>query len=198
MNYKKKISCHVITYNHANYIEKCINSILSQKTKYDFEIVIGDDLSTDGTRDIIQSYREKFPEIIKLNLRSERGTGIPGKENFLSTLALCEGEYITLCDGDDYWTDTLKLHKQVSFLELHSEYVLNFHPIKILEKNGELTDDYITKVPEYYDSIEDLAILGNYIHTPSVMFRNILGELPEEMILSPIGDYFIYMLLAQE
>lgn len=194
---RKKVSCHVITYNHINYITKCIDGILMQKTNFDFEIIIGDDLSTDGTREILERYAIQYPNLIKLNLRAERGLGIPGKENFVSTLEMCSGEYITLCDGDDYWTDPHKLQKQVDFLEAHPDYVLCFHKVKILKPNGELVEDFITKVPENYETQETLARLGNYIHTPSVVFRNVIKEFPPEFSLSPIGDYFLYMLLSE-
>ena len=194
---KKKVSCHVITYNHINYISLCIEGILMQITDFDFEIIIGDDLSTDGTREILERYAFQYPNLIKLNLRAERGQGIPGKDNFVSTLQMCKGEYITLCDGDDYWTDPYKLQKQVDFLEANPDYVLSFHKVKILKPDGSLVLDFITKVPENYETQETLARLGNYIHTPSVVFRNIIKEFPKEFSLSPIGDYFLYMLLVE-
>ena len=196
---RKKVSCHVITYNHINYISKCIDGILMQETNFDFEIIIGDDLSTDGTRELLQKYALQYPDLIRLNLRKERGTGIPGKDNFLSTLNMCNGEYISLCDGDDYWTDPHKLQKQVDFLENNPDYVLCFHDIKILKSNGEMADDFITTLPEQYEERLTLAKKLNYIHTPSVVFRNILkDELNTiEFYKSPIGDYFLYMTLTK-
>ncbi|MES2411558.1 MAG: glycosyltransferase [Bacteroidota bacterium] len=194
---RKKVSCHVITYNQKNYISQCIDGILMQQTDFTFEIIIGDDNSTDGTREVLIDYQKKYPETIRLNLRTERGTGIPGKHNFVSTLEMCKGEYISLCDGDDYWTDPLKLQKQVGFLETNRDYVLCFHQINILKRDGTIVDDFITKVPEDYETIDTLARLGNYIHTPSVVFRNVLTGLPFEFEMSPIGDYFMYMMLAE-
>ena len=194
---KKKVSCHIITYNQKDFISQCIEGVLMQKTNFSFEIIIGDDNSTDGTREILIEYQKKFPEIIKLNLRTERGKGIPGKDNFISTLEMCTGEYVSLCDGDDYWTDSQKLQKQVSFLEANLDYVLSFHPIKILKLDGNIVEDFLTNVPENYETIEDLARFGNYIHTPSVVFRNVIQALPFEFQLSPIGDYFMYMILAE-
>jgi glycosyltransferase involved in cell wall biosynthesis len=194
---KKKISCHIITYNQKDYISQCIEGVLMQKTNFSFEIIIGDDNSTDGTREILKKYARKYPDVIKLNLRQVRGIGIPGKQNFLTTLELCTGEYISLCDGDDYWTDSLKLQKQVDFLEANPDYVLCFHQVSILNTNGEIEDDFITKVPENYETIETLARLGNYIHTPSAVFRNVIKKLPFEFEWSPIGDYFLYIILAQ-
>jgi hypothetical protein len=82
-------------------------------------------------------------------------------------------------------------------LEANPEYVLSFHKVKILKPDGSLVDDFITKVPENYENQDTLARLGNYIHTPSVVFRNIIKELPKEFLLSPIGDYFLYMILSE-
>ncbi|HCP94704.1 MAG TPA: hypothetical protein DIU05_11830 [Bacteroidetes bacterium] len=194
---RKKVSCHVITYNQKDYISQCIDGILMQKVSFPIEIIIGDDNSIDGTREIVKSYSEKHPDIIRLNLREVKGSGIPGKENFLSTLKMCTGEYISLCDGDDYWTDPLKLQKQVDFLDKNPEYVLCFHPVDIEQSDGTILSDFITKVPHNYEQITTLAEYGNYIHTPSVLFRNILNSLPVGMQHTPIGDYFIYMLLAK-
>lgn len=194
---KKKVSCHIITYNQKNFISQCVDGVLMQQTDFPFEIIIGDDNSTDGTREILIEFKKKYPEIITLNLRQERGEGIPGKENFVSTLAMCKGEYISLCDGDDYWTNPFKLQKQVDFLEQNKDYVLCFHQINILNTDGIIVEDFITNVPDNYETQETLAKLDNYIHTPSVVFRNVIKEFPFEFQLSPIGDYFLYMMLTQ-
>jgi glycosyltransferase involved in cell wall biosynthesis len=194
---RKKVSCHVITYNQKDFIAQCIDGILMQQVDFPIEIIVGDDNSTDGTREILLQYAKDYPEIIRLNLRAVRGTGIPGKENFVSTLELCHGEYISLCDGDDYWTDPYKLQKQVDFLDNNKDYVLCFHQVKILQPDGVIVDDFITKVPENYDNIVTLARCGNYIHTPSVVFRNVLNGLPFEFEYAPIGDFFMYLMLAE-
>lgn len=194
---RKKLSCHIITYNQKDFISQCIEGALMQQTDFPFELIIGDDNSTDGTREILIEYQKKYPEIITLNLRTERGKGIPGKDNFMSTLEMCKGEYISLCDGDDYWIDPLKLQKQVSFLEANPDYVLCFHQVKILKPDRSIVKDFLTNVPENHETIADLARFGNYIHTPSAVFRNVIPKLPYEFKLSPIGDYFMYMMLAE-
>lgn len=193
----KKVSCHIITYNQIDYISKCIDSVLMQKTNFSIEIIIGDDNSTDGTRELLLEYANEYPDLIKLNLRELRGTGLPGKQNFLTTLEMCSGEYIAMLEGDDYWTDPFKLQKQVDFLEANPDYVLCFHQVTILKPDGTIVEDFITKVPENYETIETLARFGNYIHTPSVVYRNIIPTLPFEFEVTPIGDYFIYMMLAE-
>lgn len=194
---RKKVSCHVITYNHINYISKCIDGILMQKTNFDFEIVIGDDVSTDGTREIVKEYASRFPDMIRLNLRDKRGTGIPGKENFMSTLEMCDGEYITLCDGDDYWTDPLKLQKQVDFLEQNKEYSICFHNVKYIDISGGETKhkNFNSGSIEKTFTIEDLSS-GNFIDAPSVIFKNNDKILPSWFKYSPIGDYPLHMINA--
>jgi len=117
------ISC--ITYNHEPYIRECLEGFLMQKCNFGFEVLIHDDASTDGTADIIREYQEKYPEIIKPILQSEnqwsKGVRMIGTT---FNVPRAQGKYIALCEGDDYWTDPLKLQKQVDFLEANPEYNL--------------------------------------------------------------------------
>ena len=181
---------------HENYIADAINGVLMQETSFPVELIIANDCSTDRTDQVVQSFKtHKNYNWIKY-FRHEVNKGmIP---NFISALNKCNGKYIALCEGDDYWTDRYKLQKQVDFFQANEEYVASFHKVKILEKGGELEDDYMTQVPQNHETIEDLARDGNYIHTPSVIFKNVLKVIPEELYLSPVGDYFIYMLLAEQ
>lgn len=191
----QKVSCLVITYNQKEYIKQCIDGIAMQKTSFPFEIIIGDDDSTDGTREILIEYASKVPNI-KLNLSKIRGSGIPGKQNFMTTLEMCNGQYVSLCDGDDYWTDPYKLQKQVDFLDANLEYALCFHQVAVL-KNETIEEDVITKKVTEITTISDLA-KGNYIHTCSVVYRNnLFQKLPDYFLKAPIGDYFLHMLNAR-
>jgi glycosyltransferase involved in cell wall biosynthesis len=194
---KKKVSCHVITYNHINYISQCIEGILMQKTDFEFEIIIGDDLSTDGTREILEDYAIQNPKLIKLNLRNERGQGIPGKENFVSTLQMCKGEYITLCDGDDYWTDPFKLQKQVDFLEANSEYVIHSAVARVLS-NNEITDDYVGLESEPKTFTIDNFYKQNNLISCTVIFKNIITEFPTDFHKIIFGDWYLYTLLLKK
>jgi len=120
------VSVHVITYQHAKYIAKCLDGILMQKTDFPFEIVIGEDESTDGTREICINYAKKYRDKIRLFLRDRKQsviTSSTGNKIYLNgilTLRSCNGKYIALCEGDDYWTDPLKLQKQMDFLNINS------------------------------------------------------------------------------
>ena len=115
-----KISVLVCTYNHQELIGKALESILTQKTNYPFELIVSDDASTDGTQEIIQAYHKRYPDKMKKCILRTQNVGI-GK-NYYEALTLAEGEYLAICDGDDYWLDENKLQKQVDFLEKNKEY----------------------------------------------------------------------------
>jgi glycosyltransferase involved in cell wall biosynthesis len=167
-----------------------------QKTNFQFEILVHEDASTDGTEEIVKLYEEKYPNLFRCVYQSENQFL---KQNTLVNILfkMAKGKYIALCEGDDYWTDPYKLQKQIDFLEANPDHVLCFHPVKILESDGRLVADHITHVPENYETLETMAAKGNYIHTPSIVFRNIIEKWPEELFVSPIGDFFIYMILGQ-
>lgn len=121
------VSVHIVTYNHKDYISKTINSVLEQRVNFSIEIVIGDDFSTDGTREILLDFHSKYPKEIILNLLPEKGKGMIGRENYETTTNLCKGKYIAFLDGDDYWSDPDKLQTQVDFLQDNSSYVMCHH-----------------------------------------------------------------------
>ena len=114
-----KLSVIFITYNHAKYVEKALMSVVSQKADFPFEVVVGDDCSTDGTQEILKRIASEHPEV-KLNLRSENTGGRPTL-NVYETTKKCTGQYLAYLEGDDFWTDDRKLQKQVEFLENHLE-----------------------------------------------------------------------------
>src|ERR1700733_14979577 len=122
----KKVSVFMITYNHEKYVEQAIKSIVTQKVNFDFELVIGEDFSTDNTLAICKKYSARYPDIIKL-LPSDKNHGLMG--NAVRTLNACTGKYIAMCEGDDYWCDPYKLQKQVDFLETNSDYTICFSKV---------------------------------------------------------------------
>jgi glycosyltransferase involved in cell wall biosynthesis len=191
------VSVLMITYGHEKYICKAIDGVLSQKSNFVIELIIANDHSPDNTDEFIAKYlsQKKLPK--NLTIKNTVHTVNKGMQpNFIWAMQQVSGKYIALCEGDDYWTDPLKLQKQVDFLEANPEYVLCFHPVKILKPDGSLVEDFITNVPENYETQETLAKDVNYIHTPSVLFRNVIKSFPPEFALSPIGDYFLYMLIT--
>ncbi len=194
------VATSTLTFNHESYIRECLDSILMQKTTFPVRICIFEDCSTDATATIIKEYINLYPQLFYVFFQPVNTWGkgefrISAKIPF--TNASNEAKYTAFCEGDDYWTDPYKLQKQVDFLEANEEYVLTFHPVKILKPDGILVEDFITNVPDNYELQETLARFGNYIHTPSVLYRNVLKSFPKEISLSPIGDFFIYMLLTE-
>jgi len=142
------LSVCVITYQHHLSIRKCIDGILMQQTNFSFEVLIGDDDSTDGTREICIEYAKKYPDKIRLMLHHRENNIYvnhkpTGRFNILYNYYSAKGRYWAFCEGDDYWTDPLKLQKQVDFLENHRDYCLSctrYHSIRddssVLEDDG--------------------------------------------------------------
>lgn len=199
-----KVSVCIQTYQHSHFISQCLDGVLMQITDFNFEILLGEDDSSDCTREICLNYAKKYPEKIKLFLHHRENVisinGKPtGRFNLFYNFHKARGKYIALCEGDDYWTDKYKLQKQVDFLEANGDYVICFHNSFILEDSGELI---LSKLKSYKEeqtyTIEDLAEY-NFIHTASVVFRNgLIEKYPSWFFLSPAGDYPLYMLNARQ
>lgn len=132
-NMEPILSVWMITYNHAIFIKNAIESVINQKTKFYFDLVIGEDCSTDETAKIIESYAKKYPKIIKARFNNKN---IGMSQNMLLTLNECNGKYIAMIEGDDEWTDTNKLQKQVDFLEKNRDVVLTCHRYQIKNEHG--------------------------------------------------------------
>jgi glycosyltransferase involved in cell wall biosynthesis len=134
------VSIFLITYNHEKFIAKAIDSILMQKCNFNFEIIVGEDCSKDSTKEIIFNYQKKYPEIIKPIFNKKN---IGPSENAKNVLRACKGDYIAMLEGDDYWTDSLKLKKQIDFLESKPEYSFSCHRYKIKREGEEIfNEDY--------------------------------------------------------
>lgn len=127
------VSILTITFNHAKFVAECIESAMGQQTNFPFEMVIGEDCSTDETRRICLDYQRKYPGRIRL-LLPERNTG--NFENFRRVLAACRGEYIALLEGDDYWTAPDKLAVQVELLRTHADWSACIHNVTVLNEQG--------------------------------------------------------------
>lgn len=118
---KPLVSVRTSTYNHEKYIRQCIEGILMQKTTFQFEYIIGEDCSTDGTMAIVKEYAQKYPDLIRV-VTDDVNVGM--KNNGLRCIERCRGKYMAACEGDDWWTDPYKLQKQVDFLESHPDYLM--------------------------------------------------------------------------
>ena len=170
MNSKPLLSVCVITYNHENYLERSLNSILSQNVDFAYEIIIAEDCSTDKTREICIEYQEKYPGTIKLVLQP---TNVGLIKNYVSLMNSASGKYIAICSGDDYWCDNLKLKKQIDFLENNLDYSMCF--TNAYEESNFSWEGYRKKVfADIYDKDYkgDEIILQWTIPASSVIFRN--------------------------
>ena len=146
-NIKLSISC--LTYNHENYIRKTLDGFLMQKTSFDFEVLIHDDASTDGTADIIREYEAKYPNIIKPIYQKENQHSQGVRISNVFQYPRAQGEYIAWCEGDDFWTDENKLQAQVDFLDNNPQYIGCVHKYITVNKEGEETN---LKTFGYYEN----------------------------------------------
>ena len=128
-----KVSVIVLTYNHEKYIRQALDSILMQKVDFRYEILVGDDASTDGTAEILREYQHKYGDIFRLFLHPRN---VGATRNSYELLTSAKGEYLATCEGDDYWMDTGKLEVQVNFLEKNPEYSGTAHRFLIVDEQG--------------------------------------------------------------
>lgn len=194
-----KVVVYMITYNQVDFITDAIQSVIDQITDFPFLLIIGDDASSDNTTQVCINFKNRYPDKISLHINKNNLGPVINAQNIFQICFSSNADYIAMLEGDDYWTDPFKLQKQVDFLEANLDFSLSFHPVNVLFPDGKMEEDYLVKgiIGKSESTIYDMAVLGNYIHTPSVVFRNVLNEYPELMKKSPIGDFFLWMLLAQ-
>ncbi len=162
------LSICMITCNHENYLSMAIDSVFKQKMNFKFNVVIGEDFSSDNTAQICMDYKSKHPNLIKLIINSGN-MGI--LRNFIQTLQACKGKYIAICEGDDYWTDPHKLQKQIDFLEANTDYSACAHQATVVYENGEKDPHLFNNLTAEFNFItKDLIGLRKF-HTASFVFR---------------------------
>jgi len=197
------VSIDCITYNHEKFIQQTLDGFIMQKTEFPFEVLINDDASTDNTANIIREYEKKYPDIIKPIYQTEnqfsKGYHMSATFNF----PRAKGKYVALCEGDDYWTDPLKLQKQVDFLEAHPDFSMCFHPVKVIYEDGSKPAEFFPSAKFRFNktvlSLDDL-VKQNFIQTNSVMYRWMFkpGETLEVFPLDILpGDWYTHLLCAQ-
>ncbi|RDC66113.1 glycosyltransferase [Adhaeribacter pallidiroseus] len=191
------VSVWITTYNHDKYIAEAIDSVLMQKTNFDYDIIIGEDCSQDKTREIVKAYQDKHPDKIKLFL-PEKNLGC--NPMFHATYPLCTGKYVAWLDGDDYWTDPYKLQKQVDFMEANTDIVFCFHKVTIINEKDDSRGESVDPPRNTDDTLDFEHFLDetNPVNTPSFLCRNILGnKLPDWFYTLPIVDMGFYFLLLE-
>lgn len=184
-----EVSVCCITYNHQPFIKKAIDSFLSQETNFDFEIIIHDDCSTDGTIDVLKEYEQMYPDIIKIIFETENQWQKTKKGIFVNyTLPHSQGKYIAICEGDDYWIDPRKLQKQYDVMENNKQVSLCFHDAVVTNCNGEVISTSMMKGNPFYKNSDGLyscdeMLVLDFVPTASLFFR-------KEMLIDNLLPYF--------
>jgi len=190
-----KVSVCLITCNHEVTIAQALDSVLSQQTTYPYELVVGVDHSTDRTAEIVQEYAYRFAPKLRV-LTSGVRLGL--LRNFERTFSACDGQYVALLDGDDFWTHAQKLERQVSFLDAHPECSICFHDTAVMAVDGTLcSENYTGPDRETFSTIEAL-FETNFIATCAAMLRrNARLELPDWYSDCLWEDWPLYILFAE-
>lgn len=182
----------MVTYNQENFIDEAIRSVVLQAFDYPYEIIIGDDCSTDATYEHCLKWQQEYPHLIKI-IRHKQNLGI--QRNYIDIYNRCKGEYIAICEGDDFWCSKYKLQRQVDYMDTHADCNICFHRIvnyytdnKTMSlSNGQQKTD---------TTISDLS-RSNYITNLSVMYRrNAIESLPDWLADVNPPDYILHMLHA--
>lgn len=190
------VSINCITYNHENFISKALDGFLMQKTNFEYEIIIGEDCSTDNTRVIIEKYMNQYPNIIKL-ITSDSNVGMSSNNERVFKASM--GKYIAICEGDDYWIDPNKLQKQVDFMKEHEECTMVFHSAKVLNVANNEEEDSINPYNKTM-IINNTKLFyggGDNIATASILYiRDFMNKKPAFYKASPVGDHALALLLS--
>lgn len=194
MDVKPLVSVFCITYNHEKYIRDAIKGFLMQKTNFNFEIVIHDDASTDGTIDILMEYEKKYPELIRVIYETEnqysKFSNPP--EFFFSVMRReLKGKYIAMCEGDDYWTDTNKLQMQIDYMKSHSGCMMTAHNATILNCITSERKKFISHREEKDLSINE--IVSESIPTASYVCRREAFDMEDFFLDIDVGDYSLQL-----
>lgn len=206
-NMSPVVSVCIPTYQHINYIQACIEGALMQETSFSFEIIIGDDGSTDGTADLCKEYAENFPNKIRFYNRTRELSRVFDAEghidyscNWWWTLEAAKGKYIAICEGDDYWIDPQKLQKQVDFLEEHQEYGLVHTYFDYVNTDNQVIDPPNPFYQQLRNRIYDGYIWDYYLVNPGFIltctccFRKSLYRSSENVFF----DYGLFMMIARQ
>lgn len=189
-----------MTYNHKDYIEQAINSILAQQCSIDYEILIHDDCSSDDTYEIIEGFKKQYPDKIRVFREEERRFPVVGFNGmiFKYVVPLISSKYVAYCDGDDYWCDPTKLQKQYDFMESHPDYSMCFHCAYQLRNNNDLSSKWFIKDEgdiTMADLINDKP--GICVATSSIFLKSeVFVDYSNWRLKYPVEDLPMYMTAA--
>ncbi len=188
----------MITYNHEKFIEQAINGVLMQECDFEVELILANDCSPDKTDEVIQKIIENHPRASWIKyIKHEKNLGM--MPNFICALTQCQGKYIALCEGDDYWTDPLKLQKQVDFLDDNIDFSGCFHNVwafdtKTPNQNKKKWRNYEKNIFDTSDAISTISLF----HTSSYVFRNQLDNFPDWFKKVFSGDMALLIFISEK
>ncbi len=188
-----KASVLIVTYNHEKFIARALDSALMQETDFDYEIVIGEDCSTDRTREIVLEYRNRYPDRIKLLLNE---TNL-GARNYINTCGACSGKYIANLDGDDFWISSDKLREQVAFLDNNPSFAMCFTNSNIVNENDSIVSEERLGVDRKKILSQTDIVSGLVPPSNTIVFRSIaIKDVPDVYYTIANGDIMFYAMLA--
>jgi glycosyltransferase involved in cell wall biosynthesis len=201
-----RVSVCLVTYNQARYIGQALDSVLQQRTRFPFEICLGEDESDDGTREICVRYAAAHPDRIRLLLHrredSVRIAGFPtARFNFLETLKACRGDYVAFLDGDDYWTDLSKLERQAQALESHPEASICHHPCMVIREEQGARPQPDVEGRRRFPRWADISYMAEFRipRLSSCMVRRTQVEPVLPLLSTPLSaDRVLLLLLARD
>jgi glycosyltransferase involved in cell wall biosynthesis len=190
------VSVCIITYNQEKYIAQCLDSVLAQQCSFPVQIYIGDDCSTDSTSSVIRTYMDRHPGRISYH-RPEKNLGM--HRNWLQSIQACEGHYVALLEGDDYWTDPSKLQKQVEHMNQHPTHTVCFTNAEVKNEVSERAYPlYVEDTGKTEFTLSDL-LRFNLMPTCTVLYRKeALRHIPDAYFKSPYADWILHSLYAQQ
>lgn len=185
------------TYNHRRFIAQAIDGFLMQETRFPVEIVVHDDASTDGTADIVRNYVQRYEHLFRPVFQQENQLS-KGRRLLPTLCDFVRGNYIAMCDGDDYWTDPRKLQQQIDFLTANPDYVASTHPRRVVDAKGNHVEDTFFPIPYKTDSSEsELSKCQHILPSLTLMMRNVTSSYPAEARNVHNGDLFLWSYLGQ-
>lgn len=201
------VSVCCLVYNHEKYLRQCLDGFIMQKTDFKFEVLIHDDASTDHSADIIREYERKYPDIIKPIYQTENQYSRGVKISFKFQYPRVSGKYIAFCEGDDFWTDPLKLQTQFDELENNPDCSFCAHIVRSVSEAGEKLDETHPKGSFAYKTSRDgmirllLSDKPYQFQTSSYFFRSEvilehLASLPKFITVASVGDAPLMMLAS--
>ena len=196
------VTTKTITYMHEKYIRECIEGILMQKTTFPVQVLIHDDASTDATADIMREYERKYPKLIQCFYQKENTYRKPNRRDLMKDYHdAVAGKYIAICEGDDYWTDPLKLQKQVEFLEANPDFSICAHNALIHYEDGEKEDSLFNPTDQKpIINTEDLIRKWSFATASIVVRRSMMKRYDDDPYLKKVynGDLFLALMMSLE